>query len=148
VLNSWGEYATRSAYTPEICRRILWAVLHDGRQFFDNKLLSTAFTPGKTVLYPMCLLIILDKVFNAETNRPLCIPIGMVHGSQAKPPDPPQGTAKHPSALVMACTTKRVRGSPGACWMPNQPPTTTTTHGQASPADSSPHGLVPGGAQQ
>jgi hypothetical protein len=67
VLNSWGAYATRSAYTPEICRRILWAVLHEGRQFFNKKLLSTAFTPGKTVLYPMCLLNILEKVLNAET---------------------------------------------------------------------------------
>ncbi len=66
VLDSLGAYATRSAYTPEICRRILWAVLHEGRQLFDNKLLSTAFTPGKTVLYPMCLLNILDKVLNAE----------------------------------------------------------------------------------
>ncbi len=67
VLDSRGAYATRSAYTPEICRRILWAVvLHEGWQFFDTKLLSTAFTPGKTLLYPMCLLNILDKVLNVE----------------------------------------------------------------------------------
>ncbi len=67
VLDSRGVYATRSAYTPEICRRILWAVvLHEGWQFFNTKLLSTAFMPGKTVLYPMCLLNTLDKVLNAE----------------------------------------------------------------------------------
>jgi hypothetical protein len=66
VLNSQEAYATRSAYSPEICRCILWAVLHEGRQFFDKKLLSTAFMPEKTVLYPKCLLNILHKVINAE----------------------------------------------------------------------------------
>ncbi len=66
VLDSWGAYATRSAYTPEIYWGILWAVLHEGRQFFDKKLLTTAFMHGKTVFYPMCLLNILDKVLNTE----------------------------------------------------------------------------------
>jgi hypothetical protein len=67
VLDSWGRYATWSAYTPEICRHILWAVLHEEQQFINKKLLSTAFMPEKTVLYPMCLLNILDEVLNAET---------------------------------------------------------------------------------
>jgi hypothetical protein len=67
VLDSRGGYAMRSAYMPEICRHILWVVLHEERQFLNKKLLSTAFMPEKTVLYPMSLLNILDKVLNAET---------------------------------------------------------------------------------
>jgi hypothetical protein len=79
VLDSWGVYATRSAYMPEVCRHILWAVLHEWWQFFDNKLLSTPFRPGKTVVYPVCLLIILDIVLNAE---PIACSTYPLHGAQ------------------------------------------------------------------
>ncbi len=66
VLESANVYAMRELYSMEVCRRIIWAVLHEGCCFFDKKLLSTAFTSGMTVEYPMYLLNILDKVHNAE----------------------------------------------------------------------------------
>jgi hypothetical protein len=37
ILESKDVYAMRKAYTPEVCRRIIWAILHDGRRFFDKK---------------------------------------------------------------------------------------------------------------
>jgi hypothetical protein len=66
VLESADVYAIRELYSREVCRHIIWAILHEGHRFFDKKLLSTAFTLGRTVEYPMCLLNILDKVHNAE----------------------------------------------------------------------------------
>jgi hypothetical protein len=66
VLESADVYAMRESYSTEVCRCIIWAVLHEGRHFFDKKLLSTAFMLERTVEYPMCLLNILDKVHNAE----------------------------------------------------------------------------------
>jgi hypothetical protein len=67
VLESADVYAMRESYSIEVCQRIMLAILHEGRHFFDKKLLSTAFTSGRMVdYYPICLLNILDKVHNAE----------------------------------------------------------------------------------
>ncbi len=66
VLESANVYAMRELYSTEVCRRIIWAVLHEGHRFFNKKLLSTAFMSRTTVEYTMCLLNILDKVHNAE----------------------------------------------------------------------------------
>ncbi len=66
VLESADVYAMRELYSMEVCRHIIWTILHEGHRFFDKKLLSTAFTLGRMVEYPMCLLNILDEVHNAE----------------------------------------------------------------------------------
>ncbi len=93
VLESADVYAMRESYTTEVCRRIIWAVLHEGHHFFDKKLLSMAFMSGRMVDYPICLLNILDKVHNAELIQRSTYPQAwLTNGErlrQGHPPGPP-----------------------------------------------------------
>ncbi len=82
ILESEDVHAMCKAYTPEVCRRIIWAILHKGRHFFDKILLSTAFTSGRMVEYPICLLIILDKVHNADIIQSLTYPLAWVNDAE------------------------------------------------------------------
>jgi hypothetical protein len=93
VLESADIYARRGSWSTEVCRRIIWAVLHKGHCFFDKKLLNTAFTSGRTVDYPICLLNILDKVHNPEliqwSTYPQVWLTNWEQLQQGHPPGPP-----------------------------------------------------------
>jgi hypothetical protein len=90
VLELANVYVMRESYSTDVCRRIIWAVLHEGRCFFDRQLLSTVFTSGRTVDYPICLLNILDKVHNAELiQRSTYLQAWLTNGKQLQQGHPP-----------------------------------------------------------
>jgi hypothetical protein len=122
-------YAMRESYSTEVCRRIIWAVLHGGCCFFDKKLLSTAFTSERTVDYPICLLNILDKVHNVELIQRSTYPqVWLTNREQLQ-----QG---HPPGLPTV--------PPPLTW-----PTPQTPHSQAgTPRQNQAVQAVTGGGQQ
>ncbi len=118
VLESANIYTMRESYSTEVCRCIIWAILHEGLHFFHKKLLSTAFTLGRTVEYPMCLLNILDKVNNAE----------MIQRSTYPRRGSPMGTTSTgPSAWPAS--------SPAACFVANTA-NTSSAGGNTTPKSS------------
>ena len=48
-------------FTPIKCRQFIWAVISDGREFFEQVLLPGNFAPGNTVAYPSSML---DNIFD------------------------------------------------------------------------------------
>ena len=58
-------YALKAKFTPEHCRRITWAILDDGRAFFDDVKTTIDFT-GPDMSFPQLYLIdILNNVWYA-----------------------------------------------------------------------------------
>ncbi len=93
VLELAKVYTMRESYSTEVYRRIIWAILHKGRCFFNKKLLSTAFMSGRMVDYSICLLNILDKVHNVELIQRSTYPQAWLTNReqlrQGHPPIPP-----------------------------------------------------------
>ncbi len=110
ILELEDAYAMCNAYTPEVCCRIIWVILHEGRRFFDKKFLSMAFTLGRAVEYPICLLNILDKVYNADIIQRLMYPLAWINNvkcsRQGHPPGlpnvPPPASWTLPATPVQA----------------------------------------------
>ena len=50
-------YALKASFTAENCRRITWAVLNDGRAFFDDIKTTTEFGHGQDMVFPQSYLI-------------------------------------------------------------------------------------------
>ncbi len=45
----WEEcFTIRTTYTKEMCARITWAIIDDGRSFFGRNLVASDFAPGTT----------------------------------------------------------------------------------------------------
>jgi hypothetical protein len=66
ILDHKECFMIQSAYTPEICVRITWAIIDDGRSFFGCNPVSTNFAPGKHYKFSVsCLESITDVVRNA-----------------------------------------------------------------------------------
>ena len=66
ILDREECFTIRDAYTKEICARITWAIIDDGRSFFGRNPVSTDFTPGKPFQFSVsCLDSITDAVRNA-----------------------------------------------------------------------------------
>ncbi len=66
VLNREECFTIRDAYTKEICARITWAIINNGRSFFGRNPVSSDFTPGMAFqLLVSCLDSITDSVHNA-----------------------------------------------------------------------------------
>ncbi len=99
-------FAMHEAYTPEVCCRIIWAILHKGQRVFDKKMLSTAFTLGRAVKHPICLLNILHKVHNSDIIQCLTYPLTWInnveHSQQGHPPGPPN--VHPPASWTLAAT--------------------------------------------
>jgi hypothetical protein len=50
-------YALKASFTAENCRRITWAILDDGRAFFDDVKTKIDFTQGQDMVFPQSYLI-------------------------------------------------------------------------------------------
>jgi len=50
-------YALKASFTAENCRRITWAILDDGRAFFDDVKTTTDFGHGQDIVFPQSYLI-------------------------------------------------------------------------------------------
>jgi hypothetical protein len=55
-------YALKASFTPKNCRRITWAILDDGRAFFDNVKTTINFTSPEMSFPQSYLMDILNKV--------------------------------------------------------------------------------------
>jgi hypothetical protein len=55
-------YALKASFTPENCRRITWAILDDGRAFFDNVKTTIDFKSPEMSFPQLYLINILNKV--------------------------------------------------------------------------------------
>jgi hypothetical protein len=62
----------RDSFTADVCRRIRWAILSNGRSFFNTVLVDAQFLRGEQFWWPTSLIYkILDDVCFAKTiNRP------------------------------------------------------------------------------
>jgi hypothetical protein len=62
----------RESFTADVCRRITWAILSDGRSFFNTVLLETQFRRREQFRWPTSLIYkITDDIRFAKTiNRP------------------------------------------------------------------------------
>jgi hypothetical protein len=62
----------RDSFTTDVCRRITWAILSDGRSFFNTVLVEAQFRNGETFRWPTSLIYkITDDVRYANTiTRP------------------------------------------------------------------------------
>ena len=63
----------RDSFTPDVCRRITWAILTDGRSFFNTVLVEAQFRRNKHFKWPTSLIHkIIDKVrFSLPIVRPM-----------------------------------------------------------------------------
>jgi hypothetical protein len=66
ILDCKECFTIRDAYTKEICARITWAIINDGRSFFGRNPVALDFAPGTTYQFSVsCLDLITDAVRNA-----------------------------------------------------------------------------------
>ena len=54
-MDTAGVYNIRQAYTPDICHRISWAIIDEGRSFFSTVMIQQDFAKP-TVVFPISLL--------------------------------------------------------------------------------------------
>jgi len=132
ILDREECFTIRNAYTREVCARITWAIVNEGRSFFGRNPVASDFAPGTMFTFSTCLLEgITDSVCNAipiqramfprEWMTPQKSPDAQYGGppyggpppagppptwgpTHAPPPTPPGGT--HTTG------TRRVRGHP------------------------------------
>ncbi len=66
ILDREECFTIRNAYTREICARITWAIVDEGRLFFGRNPVASDFAPGTMFNFSTCLLEgITDSVRNA-----------------------------------------------------------------------------------
>ena len=56
--------AIKSHFTAEHCRRITWAIIDDGRSYFDNVKTTLDFKSGNSIVFPQ--LFLLDIIRNVR----------------------------------------------------------------------------------
>ena len=103
ILDREECFTIRDAYTKEICARITWAIIDDGRSFFGRNPVSTDFAPGTQFQFSVsCLDSITDAVRNALPVQRATFPkqwttqvIQEVPAGAKQPPRP--GTAQMPT---------------------------------------------------
>ena len=49
--------AIKAHFTAEHCRRITWAIIDDGRSYFDNEKTTLDFTTGTAIAFPQSFLV-------------------------------------------------------------------------------------------
>ncbi len=49
--------AIKLHFTAEHCRRITWAIIHDGRSYFDNVKTTLNFSTGASITFPQSFLV-------------------------------------------------------------------------------------------
>jgi len=49
--------AIKSHFTAEHCRRIRWAIIEDGRSYFDNVKMTLDFSTGVNIVFPQSFLV-------------------------------------------------------------------------------------------
>ena len=103
ILDRKECFTIRNAYTREVCARITWAIVDEGRSFFGRNPVASYFAPGTTFQFSTCLLEgITDSVRNAipiqramfprEWMAPLRAPEAM-YGRPPPGPPPTWGPA-------------------------------------------------------
>jgi hypothetical protein len=66
ILDCKECFTIGNAYTREVCARITWAIVNEGRSFFGRNPVALDFAPGTTFQFSTCLLEgIMDSVRNA-----------------------------------------------------------------------------------
>ena len=66
ILDHEECFTIRNAYTREVCARITWAIVDEGRSFFGRNPVASDFAPGTNFTFSTCLLEgITDSVRNA-----------------------------------------------------------------------------------
>ncbi len=67
ILDREECFTIRNAYTREVCARITWAIVNEGRSFFGQNPVASDFAPGTSFTFSTCLLEgITDSVRNAK----------------------------------------------------------------------------------
>ena len=68
ILDRKECFTIRDAYTKEVCARITWAIIDDGRSFFGRNPIASDFAPGAQPFQFLvsCLGAITDAVRNAQ----------------------------------------------------------------------------------
>ena len=71
-MDTGGVFNIRQAYTADVCHRIAWAIIDDGRSFFSRVMIQQDFDNDAGVNYPESLLdaILVDVRFANPVNRP------------------------------------------------------------------------------
>ena len=128
-LDTPGVYNIRQAYTPDICHRISWAIIDDGRAFFSTVMIQQDFDhPG--AIFPESLLdSILPEVRYANqilrANYPTEWKSKQVPRTMTSPAY--QGTGNWtPPAGTQATTATSIKGratTPQQPWVDNRHPT-------------------------
>ena len=66
ILDREECFTIQNVYTREICARITWAIVNEGRSFFGQNPIASDFAPGTNFNFSTCLLEgITDSVRNA-----------------------------------------------------------------------------------
>ena len=127
-MDTGGVFNIRQAYTADVCHRIAWAIIDDGRSFFSKVLIQQDFESEVEVTYPESLLdaILVDVRFANPVNRPSYphewnpkAPVQAAPMIQWTPPAalPPQPPAR---GTTQAATPQQARAT--AQWVDNRHP--------------------------
>ena len=73
ILDREECFTIRNAYTREVCARITWAIVDEGRSFFGRNPVASDFAPGTMFTFSTCLLEGITR-FNEQ-----CSPVNGVH---------------------------------------------------------------------
>jgi hypothetical protein len=73
TLDQQEVHIIREAFTPDICRRITWAILTDGRSFFNTVLVESQFKNNERFKWPTSLIhkVTDDVRFAKAIDRPM-----------------------------------------------------------------------------
>jgi hypothetical protein len=122
ILDREECFTIRNTYTREICARITWAIVDEGRSFFGQNPVASDFAPGTMFNFSTCLLEgITDSVCNAipiqqamfprEWMAPMKAPDATF--SRPPPPGPPPTWWEPAPALPPPLTGGPPPGRPG-----------------------------------
>ena len=101
ILDREECFTIRDAYTREICARITWAIIDDGRSFFGRNPVSTDFTPGTPFQFSVSFLdSITDAVRNAQPVQRATFPKQWTTQIIPEPPAAARQTQRPTSAQV------------------------------------------------
>lgn len=128
-MDSGGVYNIRQAYTADVCHRISWAIIDDGRSFFSKVLIQQDFDGIGDVSFPESLLdaILVDVRYANPVMR-----ASYPHEWKPKAPlavtptafqwSPPAGGALPPPARGGAQAAAPARTQANAQWVDNRHP--------------------------
>jgi hypothetical protein len=110
ILDCKEFFTIRHAYTKEVCARVMWAIIDDGRSFFGRNPMASDFAAGLIFTFLVSYLEgVTDAVWNANSIQRATFPCVWLSHSTLDPPysvppvgSPPTHWGNPPTVMAQA----------------------------------------------